>query len=53
MKNDLKDLEQHKAEQESMLRNVNKEVSTGNLELQTLVQKMENMTERYVVRTVK
>lgn len=45
MKNDLKDLEQHKAEQESMLRKVNKEVSTGNLELQTLVQKMENMTE--------
>ncbi|XP_078282015.1 centriolin isoform X2 [Rhinoraja longicauda] len=45
MKNNLKDLEQHKVEQESMLRKVNKEVSTGNLELQTLVLKMENMTE--------
>ncbi|XP_051893173.1 centriolin-like isoform X4 [Pristis pectinata] len=45
MKNDLKDLERHKAEQESILNKINKEVSTGNLELQTLVQKMENMTE--------
>ncbi|XP_069743617.1 centriolin-like [Narcine bancroftii] len=46
MKNALKDLEQTKAEQEHILKKINQEVSAGNLELQILVQKMENMTER-------
>uniref|UniRef100_A0A4W3IRW1 Centriolin n=1 Tax=Callorhinchus milii TaxID=7868 RepID=A0A4W3IRW1_CALMI len=50
MKSDLTELEKHKAEQESVLREINKAVFAENSEFQTIFQKKERMSGRCLGR---